>query len=61
MRILGTREIELVAGGASFHVGTDYVGFDFDSSEVGEVYDWAVEQMTEFFEWWDPAGYYNVS
>ncbi len=61
MRTLGKQEIELVAGGADFHIGSDGWGFDFTSEEVGMVYDWAVDQMTEFFEWWDPAGYYSRS
>ncbi|MES3008656.1 MAG: hypothetical protein V4751_12890 [Pseudomonadota bacterium] len=61
MRILGKQEIELVSGGADFHIGTDGVGVDFTDDEIFAVYDWAVDQMTDFFEWWDPAGYYSRS
>ncbi len=61
MRTLGKEEIELVSGGAEFHVGSDYIGVEFEDGEVAAVYNWAVDAMTDFFEWWDPAGYYNRS
>jgi hypothetical protein len=55
------QEIALVSGGAEFHIGSDGWSVDFNDGEVGDVYDWAVDQMTDFFEWWDPAGYYSRS
>jgi hypothetical protein len=61
MRALQLREIEQVSGG--FEVSIDLPGIDvlLEGEDFSNAYDWAVEQMTEFFEWWDPAGYYNVS
>ncbi len=61
MRTLGMNEIELVSGGLDIHIGTDWVGIDTDGGDLITAYDWAVEQMTDFFEWWDPAGYYSRS
>ncbi len=61
MRTLGKHEIELVSGGAEFTFGSDGWEVGFTSGEVAEVYDWAVDAMTDFFEWWDPAGYYSRS
>ena len=61
MRTLGIQEIGMVSGGAEFHIGTDDIWVEFESPEVSEVYNWAVDQMADFFEWWDPAGYYNRS
>ncbi len=61
MRTLGMQEIGMVSGGAEFHIGSDGWGVDFNDGEVADVYNWAVDQMTDFFEWWDPAGYYNRS
>jgi len=61
MRTLGMQEVAMVSGGAEFHIGSDGWSVDFNDGEVGDVYNWAVDQMTDFFEWWDPAGYYNRS
>lgn len=61
MRTLGMQEIAMVSGGADFHIGTDGISVDFDSGEIGMAYDWAVDAMADFFQWWDPAGYYSRS
>jgi hypothetical protein len=61
MRALQLREIEQVSGG--FEVSIDLPGIDvlLEEEDFSNAYNWAVEQMTYFFEWWDPAGYYNRS
>lgn len=59
MRSLENQEIDSVAGGwdAVFHFGI--VDVNVSGQELVGAYDWAVGQMSDFFTWWDPAGYYN--
>ncbi len=61
MRTLQMHEIEQVSGG--FEISIDLPGIDvlITSEDISMAYDWAVDSMTDFFEWWDPAGYYNRS
>ncbi len=61
MRVLQMREIEQVSGG--FEVSIDLPGIDvvLVEDDFANAYDWAVDAMTDFFEWWDPAGYYSRS
>ena len=61
MRALQLREIEQVAGG--FEVSIDLPGINIllEEEDFSNAYNWAVDQMTDFFEWWDPAGNYNRS
>ncbi|MDO9319764.1 MAG: hypothetical protein Q7V56_16420 [Gammaproteobacteria bacterium] len=61
MRTLGKQEIELVSGGLEIYIDTDWAGIDSGSDDLVTAYDWAVDAMADFFEWWDPAGYYSRS
>ncbi len=61
MRTLGMQEVQQVSGGAEIWWDLGVWGGKTTTEEIGEFYDTAVDAMTDFFEWWDPAGYYNRS
>jgi len=60
MRNLEIQEMELVSGGFEWEINLGgVVRVRGDGSDIAAGYDWAVGQMSDFFTWWDPAGYYS--
>ena len=60
MKNLTVQEIETVAGGEitwEFDVG--FFSMSGDGGDIASGYNWAVGQMSDFFTWWDPMGYYD--
>ena len=62
MRSLNMEEVGTISGGWDWSIN---IGGIVEVSGSGEElmagYDWAVDQMSDFFTWWDPAGYYQAS
>lgn len=59
MKNLTNIEIDKVAGGWDFEFDIGIVKFSGTGEELAAGYDWAVDQMSDFFTWWDPMGYYS--
>ncbi len=59
VRVLQLRAIEQVAGGFEVSIDLPDINILLEEEDFSNAYNWAVDQMTDFFEWWDPAGYYN--
>jgi hypothetical protein len=59
MRTLATQEIGCICGGTTNAIEWRPFDSPFTSDEVAGAYDWAVDQMSDFFTCWDPAGYYS--
>jgi hypothetical protein len=60
MRNLEIQEMELVSGGFEWEINIgNVVRVSGDGDDLANAYDWAVDQMSDFFTWWDPAGYYS--
>lgn len=61
MRAIATDDLNGIYGG--WHVSVDFgaVEFEFSGEEIYSGYNWCVGQMSDFFTWWDPAGYYEAS
>ncbi len=59
MRELNLKELDEVSGGWSLWWDFGVVGGSMEGSEVIAAYYYAVEQTSNFFTWWDPAGYYD--
>lgn len=59
MKSLNMEEIENISGGWDWAIN---IGGVVEVSGTGEElvagYYWCVGQMSDFFTWWDPAGYY---
>lgn len=62
MKSLNMEEIENVSGGWDWTISFgDFVEVSGTGEELASGYYWAVGQMSDFFTWWDPAGYYSAS
>jgi hypothetical protein len=60
MRSLKVEEMEVVSGGWEWTISFgDFVEVSGTGEELAAGYDWCVSQMSDFFTWWDPAGYYG--
>jgi hypothetical protein len=60
MKNLTVQDIETVSGGEvtwEFDVG--FFSMQGDGGDLAAGYDWCVSQVSDFFTWWDPAGYYG--
>ena len=54
MRELTVDELDVVSGAGQLVINTGIVGITMTFDEIGAGYNWAVEQATNFFMWWDP-------
>ncbi len=59
MQNIDLENLDSVAGGWDVTVDLGPVQFNFSGEEAAAAYDWSVNQMSDFFTWWDPAGYYS--
>jgi len=61
MQNLSVKDIESVSGGWDWELNIGPITVSGSGEELASGYDWAVDQMADFFTWWDPAGYYSAS
>ncbi|MDX1490627.1 MAG: hypothetical protein R3332_05035 [Pseudohongiellaceae bacterium] len=61
MRELNVSEVDAVSGAGYITINTGIVEIHTTYGEIQAGYDWAVEQATNFFIWWDPRGLLNES
>lgn len=62
MKNLTLQDVDKVSGGEvewEFDIG--FFRISGDGSDFAAGYNWCVGQMSDFFTWWDPAGYYQAS
>ncbi len=62
MKNLTVQETQTVSGGdIEWEFDAGFFKVAGDGSDLAAGYYWAVDQMSDFFTWWDPAGYYSAS
>jgi hypothetical protein len=59
MQNLSVEDIENVSGGWDWVFEFGPITVSGTGEEFAAGYDWCVSQMSDFFTWWDPAGYYG--